>query len=405
MLANLLQTSSSWERFVLHVGLDEIWQWLEVGPAIFLRLEKHWNSLVLWFPGSMIDNPIEDLSFLVENHPDEIGFTADTISNAFLTNHDQATDALSMAEYLGQCWQSMDLCMVPWNGPFRVRVGRPFTIPRTISLHGTSITIQGARRLIHSIQDGCATTQNSDGTMTSTLTTFTQRGSAQWTRLSLSDLKHLGDKGANAIADMFLKNTNWLILDLTDSDLDDTGVQALVNGMDSNPNWRCMNLSRIKISPQGARDLGTALSRNTAWSSFSVSNMPMVTGEGVINLVWGIARHSWHTLDLGFTNMSDLGLSALLQALSTSKAWRHLRLAHTDVGDDGAISLSTALQQNSGWRLLDVGNTNMSDHDMKQVSKALKKNVNWLTYDVSHSINTSRCRVLSRRDRRARRVE
>ena len=382
MLANLLKTSPSWERFVLHVGLDQVGPWLKVGPAILQRLDKHWNSLVLWFPYSY-DNPIQHLPFLLENHPDEIGVTADTISNLFLTRHDKATDALEMAEYLGHCWQSMDLCMLPRNRA--LRVGRPFTIPRTISLHGTSITIEGARRLTQSIQGGCATPQNRTGTMTSTLTTFTHRGNAQWVRLSLSDLKHLGNEGANAIADMFLKNTNWLILDLADSDLDDLSVQALVNGMGINPDWRCMNLSHIKISQQEAHDLGMALSRSTAWSNFSVSNMPMVTGEGVVDLVWGIARQSWHTLDLGFTNMSDLGLSALSQALRTSKTWRHLRLAHADVGDDGVISLSTALQQNSGWRLFDVGNTNMSDHDMKQVSKALKKNVNWLTYDVSHS--------------------
>ena len=385
MLANLLKTSPSWERFVLHVRGQEVWSWLKVGPAILQRLEKNWNSLVLWFPYSN-NNPIQHLPFLLENHPDEIGVTEETISNFFLTNHEKATDALEMAEYLGQCWQSMDLCMLPSNEA--LRVGRPFTIPRTISLHHTPrLTFLAALGLIQSIQGDGATAENIDSTNASIASAALgsrPKGNVHWFRLSLSHLD-IGEDGANAIAEMLQRNTNWQILDLANSDLDDPGVKALVNGMKSNCDWRCMNLSHIKISQQGAHDLGIALSRNTTWSSFSVSNMPMVTGEGVIDLVWGIARRSWHTLDLGFTNMSDLGLSALLQALTSSKTWRHLRLAHTDVGDDGMISLSTALQQNSGWRLFDVGNTNMSDHDMKQVSKALKKNVNWLTYDVSHS--------------------
>ena len=387
MLANLLKTSPSWERFVLHVWDSELEPWLKVVPGILQRLEKNWKSLVLWFPiTNGYTNPMEHLPFLLQDHPHEIGVRVETITNLFLTNHVKATDALEMAEYLGQCWQSMDLCMLASNRA--LRVGRRFTIPRTISLHHTPrLTFPAALGMIQSIQGDGTTAANIDSTSASVSTAALasrRQGNAHWVRFSLSHLD-IGKDGANAIAEMLQRNTNWQILDLANSDLDDIGVQSLVNGMNSNPKWRCIDLSHIKIGQRGAHVMGMALSLNTTWSSFSVSNMPMVTGEGVIDLVWGIARQSWHTLDLGFTNMSDIGLKALSLALGTSKTWRHLRLAHTDVGDDGVISLSTALQQHSGWRLIDVGNANMSDHDFKQLSEALQKISNWHTLDMRHN--------------------
>ena len=83
MLANLLKTSPSWERFVLHLRYHEqLGPWLKVGPAILQeRLEKHWNSLVLWLPSKHGDKPdlIKHLPFQLENHQqEEIGVTAET---------------------------------------------------------------------------------------------------------------------------------------------------------------------------------------------------------------------------------------------------------------------------------------------------------------------------------------
>ena len=82
MLANLLKTSPSWERFVLHLRYHEqLGPWLKVGPAILQRLVKDWNSLVLWFPSKHGDKPdlIKHLPFLLENHQqEEIGVTAET---------------------------------------------------------------------------------------------------------------------------------------------------------------------------------------------------------------------------------------------------------------------------------------------------------------------------------------
>ena len=301
MLANLLKTSPSWERFVLHVEYHEIGPWLKVGPAILQQLVKNWNSLVLWFPSKRGDKPdlIQHLPFLLENHPGEIGLTAETITNLFVTNHEQATNALKMAEYLGQCWQSMDLCMLPSNGA--LHVGRRFTIPQTISLHGTSITIEGARRLIQSIQGGCATmSQNSGGTSTSVpshaLATRPQ-GNDQLLRLSLSDLD-IGDEGANAVADMLQNSCHCQIFDVADTYLNDTGIKTLVEGMKNNPDLCCMNLSHTKIGQLGARLLRNFLEGNTTWSWFWISNRD-IDDEAFRRLFLSIDGRPWHTIHLG----------------------------------------------------------------------------------------------------------
>ena len=256
LLANLLKTSPSWERFALHVGVGEVGPWLKFGPAILQRLDKNWNSLVLWFPiTNGYANPPPHLPLLLENHFDELVVAADEpITNLFLTNHDQATDALKMAEYLGHCWKSMDLCMLPEE--LALSVGRPFGIPRTISLHHTPrLTFPAALGIIQSIQgDGGATAENIDSTSASAaLASSRRQGNVHWFRLSLSHVD-IGDDGANAIADMLQNSHQWQIFDLAHTALDDAGIKALVEGMKSNRDWRCMNVSRTKIGTHGARN-------------------------------------------------------------------------------------------------------------------------------------------------------
>ena len=395
MLANLLKTSPSWERFVLHVRLDEIGPWLKViGPAILQRLEKHWNSLVLWFPNKLwfphkrgYVNPIHHLPFLLEKHPDEIGVTADAISNLFLTNHEKATDTLEMAEYLGQCWQSMDLCMLPSDGA--LRVGRPFTIPRTISLHHTPrLTFLAALRMIQSIQGDGATAKNTDSTSASkplAVLVSRRQGNVHWVRLSLSHLD-IGNDGANVIADLLQNNHQWQIFDVAHTALDDTGIKALVEGMKSNRDWRCMNVSRSKIGTHGARKLGRALDGNDRWPYFSIANTD-TSNAGVSKLAFVLEDREWHTVDVGFTHITDRGLKTLSEALNDgeSSSWQHLRLSHCSLHDEGAIRLAMALRENSRWRKFDVGNTNMTDHDMKQVLEALENNVDWHTMDMRYN--------------------
>ena len=304
MLANLLKTSPSWERFVLHVGLDQVGPWLKVGPAILQRLEKHWNSLVLWFP-YWNNNPIQHLPFLLENHPDEIGVTAETISNLFLTRHDKATDALEMAEYLGHCWQSMDLRMLPSNGA--LRVGRSFTIPRTISFHHTPrLTFPAALGLIQSIQGDGATSEiidSNSASIPSAALASRPQGNVHWVCLSLSHLD-IGDEGANAVADLFRNSHQWQIFDVADTLLNDTGIKALVEGMKSNPDWCCMNLSHTEISQLGARLLRNFLEGNTTWSWFSISHMPL-SDEAFRRFFLSIDGRPWHTIHIGMNQANS----------------------------------------------------------------------------------------------------
>ena len=300
MLANLLRTSPSWKRFVLHLRDSELEPWLKVVPGILQRLEKNWKSLVLWFPiTNGYTNPMEHLTFLLQDHPHEIGVKVETITNLFLTNHVKATDALEMAEYLGQCWQSMDLRMLPSNGA--LRVGRSFTIPRTISFHHTPrLTFPAALGLIQSIQGDGATSEiidSNSASISSAALASRPQGNVHWVCLSLSHLD-IGDEGANAIADLFRNSHQWQIFDLSHTALDDTGIKALVKGMKSNRDWRCMNVSHTEIGEMGAELLQIALLRNTTWSWFWISNLA-IDDEAFRSLFLSIHRRPWHTIHVG----------------------------------------------------------------------------------------------------------
>ena len=310
MLANLLRTSPSWKRFVLHLRDSELEPWLKVVPGILQRLEKNWKSLVLWFPiTNGYTNPMEHLTFLLQDHPHEIGVKVETITNLFLTNHEKATDALEMAEYLGQCWQSMDLRMLPWNGA--LRVGQSFTIPRTISFHHTPrLTFPAALRMIQSIQGDGASAKNINSTsasMPSAVLASRRQDHVDWVRLSLSHLD-IGEEGANAVADLLQNSPQWQIFDLAHTHLNDTGFKALVEGMKSNRDWRCMNLSHTEIGQLGARLLRNFLEGNTTWSWFSISHMPL-SDEAFRRLFLSIDGRPWHTIHVGTNQANALSSS------------------------------------------------------------------------------------------------
>ena len=282
----------------------------------------------------------------------------------------------------------MDLCML--SEELALRGGRPFCIPRTISLHHTPrLTFPAALGMIQSIQGDGATAENIDSTSASipsaALASSRRQGNVHWFRLSLSHVD-IGDDGANAIADMLQNSHQWQIFDLAHTALDDTGIKALVEGMKSNRDWRCMNVARTKIGTHGARKLGRAVDGNDSWSYFSIANTDTLNA-GLSKLAFVLEDREWHTVDVGFTNITDRGLKALSMALydEESSSWRHLRLSHCSLFDEGAIRLAMALRENSQWRMFDVGNTNMTYDDMKQVSEALEKNVDWHTLDMRYN--------------------
>ena len=206
----------------------------------------------------------------------------------------------------------MDLCMLASNRA--LRVGRRFTIPRTISLHHTPrLTFPAALGLIQSIQGDGATAENIDSTsasrasIPSTALASRPQSNVHWTRLSLSHLD-IREDGAKAIADLLQNSHQWKILDLAHTPLDDTGIKALVEGMKSNRDWRCINLSHTKIGQRGARYLRYFLDGNTTWSWFWISNLD-INDQALRRLFLSIDDRPWHTIHVGTNQANALSSS------------------------------------------------------------------------------------------------
>ena len=422
MIRQMFHTSlNNWHRFALHLGGhswedadDHVQELSEL--LLRKRLPKDWKSLVLWFPHWSSTEMTHLTHTWEDGSPDETTATAEESQqeqdqHLFWTNL-SAENSLRMANYLGQCWQSMDLSMLHSSQQQQndstdelspcgdVNGASGLLIPRLISLHHIPrLSFEAALALIQSIPHHrhkkpagvshgtlCETT-DSTNRATRILTT----PNFSWTRLSLSHL-NMSDIGANMIAKVLQQNKTWQILDLAHTAIDDHGIAMLMDGMKEHLEWHCLNVSHTKVGPMGAQVLGMALLRNVTWSCFSISHNRLITDEGLQCLALGIAGRPWHTIDLGFTkNLSDTGLKVLSRALmvtggaASTCSWRHLRLSHCDMGDSGVIRLALAMRQNLQWQRIDLGDTFMTSDDMEVISDALEKNPEWNTLDLRHA--------------------
>ena len=145
-------------------------------------------------------------------------------------------------------------------------------------------------------------------------------------------------------------------------------------------------------------ELGRALDGNDSWWYFSIANTD-TSNAGLSKLAFVLEDREWHTVDVGFTNITDRGLKALSMALydEQSSSWRHLRLSHCSLFDEGAIRLAMALRENPRrWRMFDVGNTNMTYDDMKEVSEAWRKMWIGILWICGTMINVSLEHMLSK---------
>ncbi|KAL7560212.1 hypothetical protein ACA910_003293 [Epithemia clementina (nom. ined.)] len=352
IIARHLQQTKQWKRYVLHFPLlsnHDAAALSRLAQAIAqLQQPGFWVSLVLWFPGA--DEDVEFLLRFPDSNEDLMNALAQSLSkhhplntnsnipNLFVTN-ETAENAMKMAEYLGQCWQEMDIfffdtkCVYEKEDNAIVQVTRDFNFGRTMSLQNTQLSYQGAIILANALSL-CHS----------------------WIRFAIS-FSQVGDEGAAALAHALAKNS-----------------------------WRCFDLSNTAIGNMGARKLGLALDGNGAWQVLSVASTA-ITDRGACSLSLALEGQEWHVLDYGFTQIGDRGFKSLSRALTDgeSNIWRHLRLSNNSVSDVAATRLAQVLAGQSCWRIFDIGNLGITDDILQRMSSSLERNQCWEIVDFRHA--------------------
>ncbi|KAL7557914.1 hypothetical protein ACA910_009228 [Epithemia clementina (nom. ined.)] len=334
-----LSKTKDWKRFVVHFcWTDEDGTLLHLAQAIAQRQQpRAWKSLVLWFPGKDKDAMKALAQNLWNRHPN----TNPNIRKLFVTD-ETVENAIKMADYLGQCWQEMDIFFLDIKGIYAkennaiVQVTRDLHFGRTMSLHNTQLTYQSAIML----------------------------------------------------AEALSRCDSWRLFSISYSKVGDKGAEALARALQSkNSRWLCLDLSNTAVGNQGAIMLGSALNGNNTWMVLSIASTP-ITDRGASILFYSLVAHEWRVLDVGFTQIGDRGCKSLSRALTEGepRMWQHLRLSHnSNVSDVGATSVAQVLAVSSSWRHFDVGSTSTRDESLQLISSSLLQNQDWEVVDFINS--------------------
>lgn len=119
------------------------------------------------------------------------------------------------------------------------------------------------------------------------------------------DYKHIGDRGAERLANALAKNSTLQMLFLGKNNIGDNGAACLVNALEKNYTLRVLFLWRNKIGDRGAESLANVLGKNSTLQE----------------------------LDLNYNNIGDRGATLLANALENNYTLQKLDLYFNNIGD------------------------------------------------------------------------
>ncbi|KAL7561740.1 hypothetical protein ACA910_010951 [Epithemia clementina (nom. ined.)] len=351
-IARHLQQTKDWKRFVVQFHNYDGISFAPLTRSIAQRQPPgRWKSLVLWFRGA--DSHVMGV---LANHlevDDDTTATDPNIPNIFITN-ETVQNAMEMADFLGQCWRTMDIIFFDdIKGKYvkenqaMIQATRNLGFGRTMSLHNTQLTYSAAMKLAKSLSNSAAS----------------------WIHFAMS-FSQIGDAGAAMLAQAF----------------DTTAANSC---------WQCFDVSNSNISDVGVQTLAMALVNNKSWKALSIASTP-ITDDGVRSLAIALVGKEWHVLDIGFTQIGDKGVDALSLALKGRRngggSWYHLRLSNVVMGDSCATKVAWMLHNNPCWRKLDLGSRRAcgiqkgaGGLNLLRLVTSLEMNSSWETVDFGHA--------------------
>ena len=188
---------------------------------------------------------------------------------------------------------------------------------------------------------------------------------------------NIGDEGACSFGASLIKNSNVRRLYFNSNHAHPVLTKVLHHGRH--------HLTNKKISDVGVTAVAQALHHNSTLQKLDLSNNSL-SDAGVTAVAQALHHNSTlRRLDLSNNSVSDAGVTAVAQALHHNSTLRRLDLSNNSVSDAGVTAVSQALHHNSTLQELDLSNNSVSDAGVTAVSQALHHNSTLQELDLSNN--------------------
>ena len=185
---------------------------------------------------------------------------------------------------------------------------------------------------------------------------------------------HIGDEGANSLAQALRVNTSLSSLNLFSNSIGAEGANSLAQVLRVNTSLSSLNLCFNFIGAEGANSLAQALRVNSSLSSLNLC-FNFIGAEGANSLAQALrVNTSLSSLELNGNSVGDEGANSLAQALGVNTSLSSLKLYGNSVGDEGANSLAQALRVNTSLSSLDLIHNSIGAEGANSLAQALRVN-------------------------------
>ena len=201
---------------------------------------------------------------------------------------------------------------------------------------------------------------------------------------------HIGEAGAQALAEALKINTSVTTIALYQNNIGDAGAQALAEALKTNTSVKEIDLKGNNIGEAGAQALAEALKINTSVTTIALyqNNIGDAGEQAVQQIMAYTSRNELEqllqrirandptltTINLSYKDIGAAGAQALAEALKTNTSVTTINLHYNNIGDAGSQALAKALKTNTSVTTIYLFENNIGDAGAQALAEALKTN-------------------------------
>lgn len=205
---------------------------------------------------------------------------------------------------------------------------------------------------------------------------------SDFTQINLRNQK-IGDKGIEALVEIFTENMHIEYLNLSDNRIGSKGIEALAKILKENIDISHLDFSSNALGDKGIEALAEALERNTHVSYLNFSGN--VLGDKGIEALAKTLKENTRIeyLDFSKNEIGDKGIETLAEVLKENTHVKHLNFSENKIGDEGIEALAEALKKNTHIEYLNFSKNEIGDKGVETLAETLKENAHIYHLDFS----------------------
>jgi len=208
--------------------------------------------------------------------------------------------------------------------------------------------------------------------------------------LSLSKNDSIGNNGAKHIAKIVSTTKTLTSLSVERIGIDYIGVKTLMDALQSNISVTKLDLTTNNVGKEGALSISILLQCNRTLSELILLRTNL-GDDGVKDIMSTLAskNHTLTHLDLTWNGISDVGATAIGEALKTNTGLKTLILNRNTIEADGGLALFNGLNLNSVLTTLSLNQTKIKESKITEIENLLSKNKGLPNSSHNHTTHSS----------------